>query len=96
MQDLQKLLKQEYEEEIEVMMRTFKKYKVYNEIVFVQGRKEGVHYLFHRIMSDGRHGALHCLMVRNLKPPIIDGPEELKSIRKDEWSTLLPMVIHTS
>ena len=78
-------------------MRALKKSNVVNEVVVVRDGVEALDYLFGTGAYQGRDVAsVPQLVLLDLKLPIMDGLQVLQSMRADERTRRLPVVVFTS
>lgn len=78
-------------------LRALKKNNIANEIVVVHDGVEALDYLWCQGSYEGRDpNDLPQVILLDLKLPKINGLEVLKSVRSDERTKLLPVVILTS
>ncbi len=78
-------------------LRAFRKSRVSNPIVVARDGAEALDYLFARGAHAGRDpAAMPQVILLDLKLPKIDGLEVLRTLRADERTKLLPVVILTS
>jgi len=78
-------------------MRALKKSKVVNEVVVVRDGVEALDYLFGTGAYQGRDVAsVPQLVLLDLKLPKMDGLQVLQSMRADERTRRLPVVVFTS
>ena len=77
-----------------LMERAFKKSNLTNELIAVRDGQEALDYLFGTDQVEP--GELPVLVLLDLKLPRVDGLEVLATIRKNERTELLPVVILTS
>jgi two-component system, response regulator len=78
-------------------LRALRKNNVLNKVVVAHDGVEALDYLFGTGGHSGRDTAIMPqLILLDLKLPKIDGLEVLKSLRADERTRLLPVVILTS
>jgi two-component system, response regulator len=81
----------------ELTLRALKKSSILNPIVVAHDGVEALDYLFARgVHADRPPSALPQLVLLDLKLPKLDGLEVLKSLRADERTKVLPVVILTS
>jgi two-component system, response regulator len=81
----------------ELMLRAFKKSGIANPVVVVRDGVEALDYLFARGAYSTRDpSVMPQVILLDLKLPKIDGLEVLKSLRADERTKLLPVVVLTS
>jgi two-component system, response regulator len=81
----------------ELTLRAFKKSGIANPIVVARDGVEALDYLFAR----DQHAARDCnsmpqVILLDLKLPKIDGLEVLRTLREDDRTKLLPVVVMTS
>jgi two-component system response regulator len=78
-------------------MRALKKSNIANEVVIVRDGVEALDYLFATGKYEGRDtGVVPQLILLDLKLPKMDGLQVLKSMREDDRTKLLPVVVFTS
>ena len=91
------LLVEDNEDDVELTLRAFRKFKIKNRLDVVRDGEEALDYLFHRgkfaEMAPHEHPAVVLL---DLKLPKVDGLEVLRQIRETESTRLQPVVIVTS
>jgi len=81
----------------ELTLRAFKKSNVMNRIVVTRDGAEALDYLFARGAHAGRDPeSMPQVVLLDLKLPKVDGLEVLRTIRSDERTRLLPVVVLTS
>lgn len=91
------LLIEDNPDDIELTLRAFKKNNIMNEIIVKSDGIEALDYFFgHHGVADKNKSELPILILLDLKLPKIDGIEVLKKLRKDERTSLIPVVILTS
>jgi two-component system response regulator len=91
------LLVEDSPDDVELTLRAFKRSHLMNPIVVARDGIEALDFLFARGPYADRAGApLPALVILDLKLPKLDGLGVLKSIRADERTALLPVVILTS
>ncbi|HKX83291.1 MAG TPA: response regulator [Pyrinomonadaceae bacterium] len=76
-------------------LRALKKSNIVNDVVVVRDGAEAIEYLFGD-SQDGELRPLPQLILLDLKLPKVDGFEVLKSVRSNERTRLLPVVVFTS
>ena len=91
------LLVEDNPDDVELTIRAFKKNNIGNKVIVAKDGVEALDYLF----GTGLHAKrdmkdLPVVILLDLKLPRIDGLEVLKSIRQNELTRLLPVVILTS
>lgn len=78
-------------------IRAFQKNNIRNEIIVARDGAEALDFLFAKGTYAGRNAAdLPQVVLLDLKLPKVDGLEVLKSIRADQRTAFLPVVILTS
>jgi two-component system response regulator len=91
------LLVEDNPDDVELTLRAFKKNDISNKVIVVTGGAEALDFLY----AKGKYAErdekdLPILVLLDLKLPKIDGMEVLQSIRQNEFTKLLPVVILTS
>lgn len=91
------LLVEDNPDDVELTLRAFKKNNIKNQVIVANDGVEALDFLF----GTGKHAGrdltdMPALLVLDLKLPRIDGLEVLRSVRADERTRLLPVVILTS
>lgn len=91
------LLVEDNEDDIELTKRAFTKNRIQNELVVVNDGVSALNYL----NRTGEYARLEepflpAVVLLDLKLPLMDGIEVLQSIRANEKTKLLPVVILTS
>ena len=76
-------------------LRALKKSNIVNTVVVAHDGVEALDYLF-KESENGEMNPLPQLILLDLKLPKIDGIEVLKSVRANERTKLLPVVVFTS
>ena len=91
------LLVEDNPNDVELELRAFKKHNIINKIFVVRDGAEALDYLFGMGLHANRKDYFPPKMVLlDLKLPKISGLEVLQSIRANEQTRLLPVVILTS
>ena len=76
-------------------LRALRKSNIANDVVVVRDGAEALDYLFKDSEGEGLN-PLPQLILLDLKLPKIDGLDVLKSVRENERTKLLPVVVFTS
>jgi len=91
------LMVEDNPDDVELTLRAFKQNNISNTVVIVRDGVEALDYLFGRGIYAGRDVKdMPVLTMLDLKLPKIGGLEVLKTIRQNESTKLLPVVILTS
>lgn len=89
------LLVEDNPSDIDLAKRAFAKAKIVNPLVIAEDGKEALDYLFHTGSYEGVT-ELPCLVLLDLKLPIVNGLDVLSRIRENPITRRLPVVIMTS
>lgn len=91
------LLIEDNEDDIQLTLRAFRKGKIANGVQVVRDGVEALDYLFCREKYKDRDPIDNpAVILLDLKLPKIDGMEVLKTIRANESTSIIPVVILTS
>jgi two-component system, response regulator len=91
------LLVEDNPDDVDLTIRAFKKNSISNKVVVVNNGAEALDYLYAKGKYTERDEKdLPVLVLLDLKLPKIDGIQVLRSIRQNEFTKLLPVVILTS
>ena len=91
------LLVEDNPDDVELTLRAFKQNNILNTVVIAKDGVEALDYLFGRGIYAGRDVKnMPVVTLLDLKLPKISGMEVLKTIRQNELTKLLPVVILTS
>ena len=91
------LLVEDNTDDVDLTLRAFKKNNISNKIIVAQDGVEALDYLHGKGMYAGRDVKDQPVVILlDLKLPKISGLEVLESIRQDELTRLIPVVILTS
>lgn len=91
------LLIEDNEDHVFITKRALKANKIINEVVVARDGQEALDYLHGTGSYAGRDTQdAPALILLDLKLPKVDGFEVLKSIRSDEQTKLMPVVVLTS
>jgi len=91
------LLVEDSPDDVDLTLRAFKKNNITNQVIVAHDGVEALDYLRGTGMYAGRDvRQLPVVVMLDLKLPKIDGMEVLRSIRQDELTRLIPVVILTS
>jgi CheY-like chemotaxis protein len=91
------LLVEDNPDDVDLTLRAFKKSDMSNKVIVAKDGVEALDYLYGTGMYAGRDKKdLPIVILLDLKLPNIDGMEVLRSIRQNELTSLIPVVILTS
>ena len=91
------LLVEDNPDDVALTLRAFAKSNILNTVITVGDGEEALDYLFGKGKYEGRNPKiLPSVVLLDLKLPKVDGFEVLKTIREDESTKYLPVVILTS
>ena len=91
------LLVEDNPDDEELTLRALKKNNIQNEVVVARDGAEALDYLFATGAHTGRDlRTMPAVTLLDLKLPKVDGLQVLRSLRADERTKLLPVVILTS
>jgi two-component system response regulator len=91
------LLVEDNPDDVDLTIRAFKRNNIGNKVIVAEDGAEALDYLFGTGTYIGRNMKdMPVVVLLDLKLPKIDGLEVLKSIRQDERTKLLPVVVLTS
>jgi two-component system, response regulator len=91
------LLVEDNPDDVALTLRAFKKNNISNKIIVTGDGAEALDYLYAKGKYAGRDAKdLPVLVLLDLKLPKIDGLDVLRTIRQNEFTKLLPVVILTS
>ncbi len=91
------LLVEDNPDDIELTMRALKKNNIKNEIIVAKDGAEALDFLFGTGKHEGRDlKDMPTLILLDLKLPKMDGLEVLQTIRSNDRTRFLPVVILTS
>jgi two-component system response regulator len=97
MEDKIILLVEDNPDDVVLTIRAFKKNNLSNKVIVAKDGVEALDYLFGKGVYAGRDAKdTPVVVLLDLKLPKIDGLEVLRSIRQNEFTHLLPVVILTS
>lgn len=91
------LLVEDNPNDAELAMRALKKHNLANSIIWVKDGAEALDFVFARGAYKGRD--INCipkLILLDLKLPKVNGLEVLKTVKSDERTKLIPVVVMTS
>lgn len=91
------LLVEDNPDDVELTLRAFKQNNISNKVIVAKDGVEALDYLFGKGIYAGRDLTdMPVVTLLDLKLPKIDGMEVLKTIRQNEATRLLPVIILTS
>lgn len=91
------LLVEDSSEDAEITLRAFKKQNLANKVHVVEDGEKALNYIFARDTYDGRDfNNKPKVILLDLKLPKVSGLEVLRSIREDERTKQIPVVVLTS
>ncbi len=90
------LLVEDSPRDAELTMRALRKGGLANNLLWVKGGEEALDYLFRREAYAEREDIFPRLVLLDLKMPRVDGIEVLRSIKADERTRRIPVVVMTS
>ncbi|MDO9558904.1 MAG: response regulator [Syntrophales bacterium] len=91
------LMVEDNQDDADLTVRAFKKNNITNKVIVAKDGVEALDYLHGTGMYAGRDVKdLPVVVLLDLKLPKLNGMEVLRSIRQDELTKLLPVVILTS
>jgi CheY-like chemotaxis protein len=91
------LLVEDNPDDVDLTIRAFKRNNIGNKVIVAEDGAEALDYLFGTGTYIGRNMKdMPVVVLLDLKLPKKDGLEVLKSIRQDERTKLLPVVVLTS
>jgi len=90
------LLVEDNPDDVKLTLRALKKHKILNEVVVAGDGVEALDYLFCKGKYCDREKLMPQVVLLDLKMPKMDGLEVLQSIRSDERTKLLPVVVLTT
>ena len=80
----------------ELAIRGLKEHNLANNVVWVKDGEQALDYVYCRGRFEGRSGAGPRLILLDLKMPKVDGIEVTRTIKGDEKTRHIPIVIMTS
>ena len=91
------LMVEDSPDDVDLTLRAFKKNNITNQVIVAKDGAEALDYLYGTGMYAGRDTKeLPVVILLDLKLPKIDGMGVLRSIRQNEVTRLIPVVILTS
>ncbi|MGC2636411.1 MAG: response regulator [Acidobacteriaceae bacterium] len=90
------LLVEDNPDHVALTIRALKKNNIANEVVVAPDGAQALDMLFGRGEHEGRPMNMPQVVLLDLKLPRVDGLEVLRTLRSDERTRLLPVVILTS
>jgi two-component system response regulator len=97
MEDKIVLLVEDNPDDVTMILRTFRRNNILNQVVVARDGTEALDYLFGTGAYAGRDTSIMPqVILLDLKLPKVDGLEVLRRVRADERTALLPVVVLTS
>lgn len=91
------LLVEDSQDDVDLMLRAFRRAEVEGQIVVSRDGPDALDYLFATGRHEGRDAlSLPHVVLLDLKLPLMDGLEVLRRLRTDPRTKLLPVVVLTS
>jgi len=90
------LLVEDNERDAELTMRALKKAGLANKLLWVKDGAQALDYLFRQGAFAARDDVVPRLVLLDLKMPRVDGIEVLKTVKADERTKRIPIVVMTS
>lgn len=90
------LLVEDNPDHVALTVRALRKNNIANDVVVASDGAEALDMLFGRGQHEGRPIEMPSVVLLDLKLPRVDGLEVLRSLRTEERTRLLPVVILTS
>jgi CheY-like chemotaxis protein len=91
------LLVEDNPDDVELTLRALEKNGILNKIEVINDGERALNYLFAEGEFEGRGASLKpAVILLDINLPKVDGMEVLKSLRADERTKLIPVVILTS
>lgn len=90
------LLVEDNPDDVELTLRSLERHRVASRVVVARDGVEALDQLFATGNRAGQQPLLPDAIVLDLKLPRLDGFEVLRSVRRDERTRLLPVVVLTS
>lgn len=97
MEDKIVLLVEDNPDDVTMILRTFRRNNILNQVVVARDGAEALDYLFGTGAYAGRDTSIMPqVILLDLKLPKVDGLEVLRRLRADQRTALLPVVVLTS
>jgi two-component system response regulator len=97
MEDKIVLLVEDNPDDVTMILRTFRRNNILNQVVVARDGTEALDYLFGTGAYAGRDmSIMPQVILLDLKLPKVDGLEVLRRLRADQRTALLPVVVLTS
>lgn len=90
------LLAEDNSQDVELTLEALAEHNLANEVVVVQDGVEALDYLYQRGRFKMRAAGNPAVILLDLKMPKVDGLEVLRTIKRDEALTTIPVVMLTS
>lgn len=90
------LLVEDNERDAELTMRALKKGGLANKLLWVKDGQQALDYLFRAGEFAGREDVVPRMVLLDLKMPRVDGIEVLRTVKADDRTKRIPIIVMTS